>query len=284
MRTEKADPIVSVVMGVYNQSDRDALRQAVRSILEQTLSNLEFIIYDDGSNDDTMRSVLEEYRQQDDRICLLGEKENHGLAFSLNACIDHAKGKYIARMDADDISEPDRLETQIAFLEAHPEVDWCGCSARLFDEKGIWGRRDMPERPQKKDFLRFSPYIHPTVVYRRELLDKESGYCETDDMLRCEDYEIFMRLTEKGYCGVNLSEVLLRYRENADSYYRRTLHTRWNEAKLRWRNFREMGLLFPGGWLYVLRPLAGWCIPVPLLRWIKQREGQADAARRDHTG
>lgn len=104
-------PEISVIMGVYNELNKDILMEAVNSILHQTFEDFEFIIYDDGSCPEAA-TLLREVEGLDERIKLIGQDENHGLAFSLNACIDEAKGKYIARMDADDISYPERLMKQ----------------------------------------------------------------------------------------------------------------------------------------------------------------------------
>ena len=111
---------VSVIMGVYNQWNREALQKAVKSILNQTLTDFEFIIYDDGS-DPEVAGYIRELEKLDERIVLIGKEENHGLAFSLNMCIGAAKGKYIARMDADDIALPERLQVQYDFMEQHKE-------------------------------------------------------------------------------------------------------------------------------------------------------------------
>ena len=100
----KYDVSISVIMGVYNQNDEKVLREAVDSILNQTFKDFEFIIYDDGSQPDAAL-ILEKIKKIDPRIVLIGQEKNHGLAFSLNACIEQARGKYIARMDADDISD-----------------------------------------------------------------------------------------------------------------------------------------------------------------------------------
>ena len=275
-----ATPLVSVVMGVYNQLDREALHQAVDSILNQTLTDLELIIYNDGSVPEASQ-YIDTLKSRDPRIRITGSTENRGLAFSLNVCIGLARGSYIARMDADDISAPDRLQAQVDYLETHPEVSWCGSNAFLFDEDGIWGTRVMPERPTKEDYLRFSPFIHPSVMYRRELFHKACGYLEKEEVLHCEDYEIFMRLEEMGLVGVNIQEYLFHYRENLDSYRRRTFRNRFNEAKLRYRSFSEMHMLFPKGWLYVLRPIIGGLLPTPLIRRIKKM--QAKSIRETHT-
>lgn len=264
---------VSVIMGVYNQWDKTVLENAVRSILEQTLTDLEFIIYDDGS-DKKLAEYIKEIGELDDRIVLIGKDENNGLAFSLNQCIDKARGKYIARMDADDVSMPERLSEQYRFMEEHEEYSWCGCNAELFDENGTWGMRYMPEKPTKEDFLRFSPFIHPTVMYRAEVFDKIDGYKVSDETLRCEDYEIFMRLTQLGYKGYNIQNVMFRYRENKESFKKRKFRFRLNEAKIRYRNFKTMGILFPKGWIFVLRPVIAGLIPSRILLALKRKESR----------
>lgn len=265
-------PFVSVIMGVFNQWDEEILLESVNSILNQTYRNFEFIIWDDGSHPDAAR-LVQKLKGLDKRIVVAGKEENRGLAYSLNECIRLAKGDYIARMDADDISMPRRLEKQVAFLETHPEYGWCGTCAELFDEKGTWGSRPMPETPQIKDYFHYSPYVHPSVMFRAQLFDEDNGYLATEETLRCEDYEIFMNLVQRGQKGCNLQETLFCYRETRDSYKKRKVHFRLNEAKTRYRNYKRMGLLFPVGWVYVLRPVAACLIPSGLLALIKRSEG-----------
>jgi glycosyltransferase involved in cell wall biosynthesis len=260
---------ISVIMGVYNQWNKGILLDAVQSILDQTMREFEFIIWDDGS-DPEAAGHIQELADMDERIVLAGKEENRGLAYSLNACIRLAKGKYIARMDADDISLPNRLERQYQFLESHPEYAWCGCNTQLFDADGVWGIRRMPERPEKSDYLKYSPYVHPTVMFRSLVFDSNEGYLESEDTLRCEDYEIFMRLRSAGLWGYNLQETLFCYREDKAAYKRRKMKYRIREAKLRYCNFKEMGILFPFGWLYVIRPIAGGFIPTPLMTFLKR--------------
>lgn len=266
-------PEISVIMGVYNQLNKEVLLEAVHSILDQSLTDFEFIIYDDGSCPEAAE-LLREVKRLDKRIILIGRAENHGLAFSLNECIHRARGKYIARMDADDISYPDRLQKQKDFLDQNSQFSWVGCNIEVFDETGIWGRRQMPERPQKSDYLKYSPYAHPTVMYRSEIFDSAQDYAVSKETLRCEDYEIFMRFMKAGLRGANLQEYLFCYRENMDSYKKRTFQHRVNEAKCRYRNFKSMGILFPKGWVYILRPIAACAVPDRLLAWIKRRESE----------
>ncbi len=275
-------PLVSVIMGVYNQKSEAELNHAVDSILAQTLTDFEFIIYDDGS-DPKFSEYIDAQKKKDKRIILIGASVNHGLAFSLNQCISTARGRFIARMDADDYCYPERLEVQVRFLQTHLAYDWCGCSADLFDSQGIWGRRYMPAVPTEKDYLRFSPFIHPTVVYRREVLTGERGYKVAPDTLRCEDYEIFMRLHRLGYIGCNLQTTLFAYREDRVSYGKRKFRFRINESKLRYRNFKEMGLLTPVGWLYVARPIIGGLVPDPVISLLKRKESGIKYGRAKRT-
>lgn len=267
---ENEEILISVIMGVYNQWNQDELHRAVQSILEQTIHNIEFIIWDDGS-DARVASYIQELGALDSRIIVAGKLENRGLAYSLNSCIRLARGKYIARMDADDVSLPKRFQYQYEFLESHPEYSWCGCNAYLIDENGVWGSRSMPESPSREDYLKYSPYIHPTVMFRKELFDVEKGYVVSEETLRCEDYEIFMRFKERGYSGYNIQKRLFCYNENRNALARRTFKARISEMKLRYKYFSGLGLL-PKGLVYVVRPIIGGIIPNALIHRIKFRQ------------
>ena len=270
MEMEKCkNPIVSVIMSIYNQQNREQLETAIKSVLEQSFQDFEFIIYNDGSNE-TVSAYLKEFETLDNRIVLISNPKNHGLAYSLNTCIDVAKGKYLARMDDDDICMPHRLLTQVQFMEKHPEISYIGCNAKLLDDKGVWGERKMPENPGKQDFLKYSPFIHPTVMIRRAVFDGTAAYKASKDTWRCEDYELFMRLWKLGHRGCNLQEALLYYREDRSSYKKRKFKYRLDEMKLRYRNFKEMDMLWPLGWVQVLRPLIAAFVPSFMILGIKK--------------
>lgn len=259
------EPEISVIMGIYNQNNRDWLEQAINSILCQTFTDFEFIIYDDGS-DQQIKNWLYQYARMDDRIRIISNDTNHGLAYSLNSCIDVAKGRYLARMDDDDISLPNRFMIQHSFLEEHSEYAFVGCGAKLMDDSGIWGTRIMTAEPGERDFMRFSPYIHPTVMIRKSVFhEADNLYRDAKDTLRCEDYELFMRLWKKGYKGFNLQEALFVYREDKSAYDKRKFTYRVDEMKLRYRSFKELGMLFPIGWIYVLRPLIAALVPSKII-------------------
>lgn len=259
-------PEISVLMGIYNES-REHTVLAIDSILHQTLDDFEFIICDDGSENGFFQ-WLQEYCKKDCRIHLLRSETNKGLAAALNCCLRHASGTYIARMDGDDISGKDRLERQAAFLKEHKEYDFVGCNAELFNGNCIWGERRMEEIPQKKSFLSTSPFIHPSVMIRREVLERAGGYCESSSVLRAEDYELFMRLYAAGCLGYNLQENLLRYRESMQAYSRRKYQYRVKECFVRWQGFWRLGILY-GNLRYVVKPLAVGLIPDKIMQRIR---------------
>ena len=118
--------------------------------MNQTFTNFELIIINDGTTDYSEDII---FSYQDRRIYYLKNEHNKGICITLNRGLDNARGKYIARMDADDIALPERLQVQYDYMEQHKEYAWCGCNTRLFDENGVWGERKMPELQSDKDYL-----------------------------------------------------------------------------------------------------------------------------------
>ena len=254
-----SEAMVSVIMGVYNPQI-DQLQKAVRSIIQQTYLNWELLIYDDGSELKYKEEIVKLIELDPRIICYRGES-NQGLAKALNVCILRAKGSYIARMDGDDISRKDRLRKQVDFLEQHPEFGWVGTATYLLAGESFRGTRKMRAEPKDEDFLRYSPYIHPTVVFRKEVLQLSQGYNVSKRTRRCEDYELFMRLHSQGYRGYNLGEYLFAYREDVTSYARRTWGTRVDEMQIRYGGFKRLGILKIITIPYLVRPLFGGLIP-----------------------
>lgn len=265
---------VSVIMGVYNPEKRSHLFAAVNSVIGQSFSDWELILCDDGS-EEGKAAMIWEAAGLDERIFYIRNSKNRGLAHALNECIGFAEGEFIARMDADDIAKKDRLEKQYRFLKKRPEYQWVGSNAQLIDSRGVWGIRRMPRIPGKRDFLTYSPYIHPTVMFRKKVLMENEGYRETRQVLQCEDYELFMRLHRKGYRGYNLQEPLLQYREDAGACKRRRYGRRFREVRVRFRGFQELGILRGRGFYYVLRPLLAGAVPISLYRLLRRiRKGE----------
>lgn len=272
----KALPAISVAMGVYNPQSEAQLLQAVGSIMGQTFSDWELLLYDDGSPPESAQMIRRAARM-DGRIRYLRGESNRGLAHALNACIACASGRYIARMDADDLSAPRRFSLQLAFLESHPQYQWVGSNATLINAQGPWGQLTMPPQPQKTDFCKYSPYIHPSVLFRKEVLVQNHGYCESPDFALCEDYELFLRLHRNGCRGYNLQQPLLQYREDACSYRRRGWPRRVREAKLRYHGLQRLGVPQTAALAWALRPLLAGALPGRALHLLKQRRVAAQA-------
>lgn len=262
-KAESDAPLVSVLLSVFNEKDEALLFAAVRSIIEQTCTDWEMILYDDGS-DAAGREAIRRAASLDPRIHHIIGAENRGLAYGLNESLKVARGRYIARLDDDDISAPDRLARQVAFLEAHPEYQWVGCNLELFDAEGSWGRRIFPAVPQKRDFLKYSPYAHPSVIFCRETLDATGGYRKRR---KAEDYEIFMRLHAEGYQGYNLQECLYYYREDRRFSRPHTYASRVEEVRVRYKGFQRLGILNPGTLPYVIKPLLVGLLPRSAARY-----------------
>lgn len=210
--------LISVIMPVYN--GENFIREAIESILNQTYSNFEFIIINDGSNDLTSE-IVREYMKKDKRIVLL-ERKNRGLVESLNQGIKLAEGKYIARMDADDIAHKNRFEKQINYLLSHPNVDILGtyvdtigdnekCSKFKEIVNKTWPQQELVEKKMSE----FCFIVHPTVMIKRKMLIKLDGYREK--YRRMEDWDLWIRAVKSGYIIENLSEKLLTYRIHNNS-------------------------------------------------------------------
>jgi len=199
-------------MGVYNEEE--FLDTAIESLLTQTYRNFEFIIVDDASTD-TTRDIATSY--DDDRIEVLENKQNQGLTYSLNRALEYASGKYVARQDADDISEPNRLERQVAFLEEHDDVAVVGTGATLIDGDGnALDTRIGYCYPTHRDFLEKNCLVHGSILARRDVLEDVGGY---DEFFRySQDYELWLRLARTEQLA-NIPEPLYNLRIHDKSVY-----------------------------------------------------------------
>lgn len=255
-------------MGVYNCKDIDALKKSIDSIINQTFLDWEFIICNDGSTDDTLE-ILHTIKKKDERIRVITYKSNKGLAYALNFCITNSKGEYIARMDDDDISRSDRFEKQVRFLDEYKEYAFVGSIANVFNKDGVWGILKMPQYPNKDDFLWNIPFIHPSMMFRKEIFEVSGGY--SDDLInrRCEDYTLVMDLYSNGYKGYNFQDTLLDYYvENGNKKYR-PMKDRIYEAIVRYRGYKRNNILLKGI-PYIIKPLIIGLIPQFLFKSIKK--------------
>ncbi len=249
-------PLVSVIMGVYNCEM--TLEDSINSILNQSFTDFEFIICDDASSDKSLE-IISRCAQKDTRIRVLCNPVNSGLAPTLNKCIENAQGTYLARMDGDDISKKDRFQKQVDFLETHEEYAFCGASAELFDDEGVWGLRKCIEKPKPKDFLSVSPFIHPSTMFRKKAV-VDAGLYKIKNIGRSEDYELFMRLYAKGFIGYNFQDFLLTYREDKNCFTKRKTKYLFIESNIRYEGFKALNLL-PKGLPYVFRPIILGLLP-----------------------
>ena len=206
----KKYPLVTVLMSAYN--GEKYLAEAIDSILNQTYKNFEFLIIDDGSTDRTS-PILEDYSKQDKRILVLKNKENIGLTKSLNIGIKIAKGKYIARMDADDISFPERFEKQVLFMENNLDVVVCGAWAEVFDDKNKYLNKTPITNEAIKAALFFtSALIHSSVILRMDVMFKKQ-LMYNENCTYAQDYELWCRMAPK-YKFANIPQVLVKYRDH----------------------------------------------------------------------
>ncbi|MDD3269859.1 MAG: glycosyltransferase family A protein [Syntrophomonadaceae bacterium] len=250
-----SSPRVSVVMAVYN--GESYLREAVDSILQQTIPDLEFIIVLDPSDDDT-KTILESYI--DPRIILLQNDEKLGLAMSLNRGLKLARGKYVARMDADDISLPERLERQVAFMENHEAVGVCGSWLKIIGYDGGW-IRELPVDPEflKCQFIFGCLIAHPTVIMRRDLLVKHDLFYNPD-FTHAEDYDLWVRCA-RHFQIANQSEVLYLYRHHAEQASRYAMEQERYSGLVMSDELKHLGVDFTHEEMEFHKEISVWRIP-----------------------
>lgn len=213
-RVEEKRPRVSVLLPVYNAERHLGL--AVRSILEQTFSDFELLVLDDGSKDASLR-ILQEFAAEDGRVRVTS-RENRGLVSTLNELLELAQGDYLARMDSDDIARPERLDLQVSFLDSHPDVVCVGGTHGLIDEEGRFLttlKVPLSDAEIQEKILRGHGAIcHPTAMIRTDALRQLNGY--DPQMRHCEDLDLWLRLGEMGKLA-NLAQTVLDYRLDAKS-------------------------------------------------------------------
>lgn len=208
-------PIISVLMPVYNA--KRYLIAALESILNQTFQDFEFLIVDDGSTDGSL-AILKQYAAVDHRIHLVS-RPNTGHVVALNEMLAKATGKYIARMDADDIALPERFAKQVAFLEQRPEVVCVGGGYQIIDEcdRLLLYHLNMPEQDeenQRFSLMGHTTICHPCAMFRRDVLQQVGYY--NPDLIPAEDLDLWLRLGEVGKLA-NLNEPILKYRFHSHS-------------------------------------------------------------------
>ncbi|EFS96762.1 glycosyltransferase, group 2 family protein [Capnocytophaga ochracea F0287] len=203
------NPLVSVLIPCYNCEE--FVEEAVISIVKQSYSNLEILVIDDGSTDNT-KTILQRLVQKDSHIKYIKNEENLKLIKTLNKGLELCNGKYIARMDTDDISLPTRIEKQVNFLEAHPEIGIVGTYIQIFGvRESVW-KMDTKDKYIRTYLFCNSSFAHPSVRMRTSILRDNHLYYNTD-YPHAEDYKLWCDIAQYTKLA-NIPEVLLYYRIN----------------------------------------------------------------------
>lgn len=203
----KRRPVVTVIMPVFNCGEH--IEESICSILNQTFSNFELVIVDDGSTDNSSQ-IIEAYSNADSRIVALFNEDNKGISFSLNRALRIAKAPFIIRMDADDYAVPDRFELQVKFMYANKNIDVCGTALEVYERPGNFWTPPLNDAAIRCRLLFESCIYHPTVIMRKHVALQGGGYPDTAPV---EDYDLWSKLSfHKSVHFANIAEPLLKYR------------------------------------------------------------------------
>lgn len=223
----RTKPLVSILMSVYNGEKH--LKESIISILEQDYDNFEFLIINDGSTDNS-ELIIRSF--DDHRIRLINNKKNIGLAAALNKGLSLARGKYVARMDADDISMKNRLSSQVGYLDDNPKVSIVGSWVEIIGSGEVW-KYPTTDISIKSSLLFYSPFAHPTVMFRlSDFVDNNFFY--DPYFLKSQDYELWSRVCLKLKCS-NINKIFLKYRvtkTEIDKFYKNQIYPNKVKEKL----------------------------------------------------
>lgn len=243
------------------------LAEAIDSLYNQAYQNFKLILCDDASTDGSLK-IAEDYTQKYDNIILLKNKKNLKLAASLNRCLEYADTEYTARMDADDLSLPERFEKQVEFLDNHPEYAVVSSPMIYFDKNGDWGTGSCKAEPDKNSFRFGVPHPHAPSMFRTSIIKEVGGYEVSNKTIRVEDYYLWYRIYNAGYKGYNLQEPLYKMRDNELALSRRNFKTRINGFNARRDVLKRFGICCPV-W-YALPSLLKAFVPVRLQMLIRK--------------
>lgn len=249
---------VSVIMGIYNCEE--TLSRAIDSIVNQTYTNWELIMCDDASTDNTYSIAKEYEKKYPNKIIVLKNEKNMRLAASLNRCLEVATGKYIARMDADDISFLNRLEKEINYMKMNPNCDCVGTGRIIFDEKGNKYISISKEIPTKESMLYGVPFAHPTIMMKKSVYDDLHGYSVCKDTMRAEDADLWFRFFENNYKGYVIQEPLYFYKESTDDYKKRNLKAAIGTTKVFLKGYKKLNFE-KYKYIFALKPLIAALLP-----------------------
>lgn len=262
-------PQISVLMGIYNCEN--SLSKAIESILAQTYDSWELIMCDDGSKDGTYEMAANYVERYPEKMRLIKNEVNKGLNITLNNCLNVAKGEFIARQDADDVSLPLRFEKQINYLRTHKKVAFVSTGMIVNNGTERIGQRLPKEiRPGKKGFMKSNQFYHAPVMIRREALLAVGGYSVNKRLLRVEDYNLWTKLYAAGYTGENIMEGLYEVCEDESTYNRRKFKYRINGAYAKCLAIKMLKLP-KYNYIYVLLGLLKGMVPQKIYRYLQRK-------------
>lgn len=259
-------------MGMYNCAD--TLPEALDSLYSQTYDTFKLILCDDGSTDNTYE-IAKRYADKYDNIILLQNKENIKLAATLNRCLEHADTEYIARMDGDDISLPERFEKQISFLDTHSEYAVVSTPMIYFDETGDWGQGNTNPTPNKESFKKGTPHAHAPSMVRTAVMKEVGGYTVGKYLERGQDYYLWYKIYKAGYRGYNLQEPLYKMRDDENAMKRRTFKSRYYNFIIKKQVMRNLKIKL--AFFHALPDLAKVFIPNFLMEIIRKERMKNNA-------
>lgn len=256
------EPLITVLLPICNESP-DIVSKAICSIINQTYRNIEVFIFDDSTNEST-RNMIDRIASKDLRVRVFREMGGIGYIKSLNRGLDMAKGDYIARMDGDDISHPERFRSEVDYLEAHDDVGVVGGQIIIIDEVGkVTAYRNYPLKGAALWFYSTirSPIAHSTAMMRKDIFEKGLRYRDG-----AEDLDLWLRVMKSGYKVHNVPKYVLKFRVQDNFGEKRTAHGRRLVTKARVEDFDVKKPLF--SILSVLFGVIQGYMPMSLLRRI----------------
>lgn len=237
-------PRITVLIGIYNCAP--TLAEALDSLIAQTYQGFKVIMCDDGSTDNTLEVAKRYVDKYPDNFILIRNEQNLKLAATLNHCLEYTDTEYVARMDGDDISLPERFEKEIEFLDSHPEYALVSCPMIHFDEDGDFMTGKAKQVPETLDFRRGTPFCHAPVMIRTKVLKEVGGYTVKSTTIRREDYYLWYKIFRAGYRGYNLNEPLYKMRDDRNAKMRRNgVKSRIDAFRCTVEVTRGLGLKFP---------------------------------------
>ncbi|MDR0914973.1 MAG: glycosyltransferase [Oscillospiraceae bacterium] len=264
---------VSVIMGIYNCAS--TLAKAMDSLLEQTYQNFEIILCDDGSSDNTYAIAKQYQEKYPQKIILLKNEQNLRLNATLNKCIKAAHGEYVARMDGDDISVPERFEKEVDFLDNHPDYEIVSCNFKFYDETGFWGQIETKEFPDAAYLANVdAPFCHAAAMIRKNAIESVGMYSEGKKYLGVEDVDLWYKMYQKGYKGYNIQEFLYLVQDDEDAAKRRPFIRRWNLFLVKAEGYKRLGIFykkFPAIVIFLFKTLIISILPFKLLAFLRKR-------------